>query len=207
MTGVLLAGGRSRRMGIDKASAGFEFEGEPLAARVVRLLGDTCDEILVASGDGERLAWLGLPQVRDARAHRGPLSGVVAGLEAASNDLVAVVAVDMPFVNARLLRELARLRVEDDALIPMSARGAEPLHAVYARTAAGPLRDRLETGTLAIRAAVETLAVRYVQEDVWRTFDPSGAFASNLNRPSDLGPAPSLTRRSARRDRAPDRSG
>jgi molybdopterin-guanine dinucleotide biosynthesis protein A len=186
MTGVLLAGGRSVRMGVDKASRGFLFEGEPLAARVARRLAEACDEVVVASGDGERLVWLGLPQVADERAGSGPLSGLVAGLEAASNDLVAVVAVDMPFASARLLRELADLRAQEDALIPVSRSGAEPLHAVYAKGAVGGLRDSLEAGTLSVRAAIEAIAVRFVHEDVWRTADPSGAFASNLNRPSDL---------------------
>jgi molybdopterin-guanine dinucleotide biosynthesis protein A len=71
LTGLMLAGGRSRRMGVDKAS--FVFDGQRLGTRVARVLGAVCDEILVASGDGERLAWLGLPQVADAEPDRGPL--------------------------------------------------------------------------------------------------------------------------------------
>jgi molybdopterin-guanine dinucleotide biosynthesis protein A len=89
LSGLLLAGGGSTRMGRDKTAPDFLFEGEPLAARVARLLREACDEVIVASGDGERLAWLGLPQVADAIPGSGPLRGLVAGLEAAKHQLVA----------------------------------------------------------------------------------------------------------------------
>ena len=70
-------------MGRDKA--GIPFEGGTLASRAARKLAEVCDEVLVASGDGKRLASLGLRQVADATAERGPLGGIVAGLEAAGH--------------------------------------------------------------------------------------------------------------------------
>ncbi len=184
MTGLILAGGRSLRMGADKAAIGFE--GEPLASRVARRVAAVCDEVIVASGDGERLSWLHLPQVADVRPGIGPLGGLIAGLEAASNDLVAVVAVDMPFASGQVLRLMADLLSEHDAAVPVTARGTEPLHAVYAASATGPLRASVEAGTRAVRAALEALSVRLVPHAVWREADPSGSFASNVNRPEDL---------------------
>jgi molybdopterin-guanine dinucleotide biosynthesis protein A len=187
LTGLILAGGRSVRMGRDKAT--LEFEGEPMLLRVARLLRDACDEILVASGDGVRLKAFGLPQVADAAPAAGPLGGLVAGLERASNLLIAAVAVDMPFVNAGLLRAIASLWVSEDAVVPISADGPEPLHAVYARTAAEPLRGSLAAGTFGLRLALATLRVRFVDDAIWRASDPSGTFARNLNAPADLGGA------------------
>jgi molybdopterin-guanine dinucleotide biosynthesis protein A len=145
-----------------------------------------CDEVLVASGDGERLAELGLPQVADAHPGAGPLGGIVAGLRAASNDMVAVVAVDMPFASPAVLRMLASARGDHDAVVPVTDRGAEPLHAIYARTAAAPLAAQLEGGTLAVHRALEGMRVRYVAQHQWREADPSGRFASNVNLPDDL---------------------
>ena len=116
MTGVILAGGRSSRMGTDKAL--IEFDGEPLGERVLRMLRAACDPILVASGDGRRLGSLGVPQVADVVAEAGPLGGIVAGLEAAETDLVAVVAVDMPFASAEVLRLLAERWNGEDAVVP-----------------------------------------------------------------------------------------
>jgi molybdopterin-guanine dinucleotide biosynthesis protein A len=185
LTGLILAGGRSVRMGQDKAT--LTFEGEPLLARVARLLGDVCDEILVASGDGTRLEAFGLKEVPDAVPDAGPLGGLVAGIEHASNPLVAAVAVDMPFVSAPLVRAMASLWEAEDAIVPVSGRGPEPLHAVYARQAAVPLRLCLADGTLALRRALDALRVRLVDEVAWRELDPSGGFARNLNVPADLG--------------------
>jgi molybdopterin-guanine dinucleotide biosynthesis protein A len=185
MSGLILAGGQSLRMGQDKAT--LVFDGEPLLARVARLLGHACDEILVASGDGTRLEAFGLPQVADVVPDAGPLGGLVAGLERATNPLVAAVAVDMPFVSAPLLRALAHLWTVEDAIVPVTDRGPEPLHAVYARAAAVPLRRRLDDGVFALRRALATLRMRFVDEPVWREADPSGGFARNLNAPADLG--------------------
>jgi molybdopterin-guanine dinucleotide biosynthesis protein A len=171
-------------MGRDKAS--LVFEGTSLAERVARLLAEVCDEVLVASGDGERLAALGLPQVADAHPGTGPLGGILAGLRAASNEVVAVVAVDMPFASPAVIRMLASARGDHDAVVPVTDRGVEPLHAIYARTAAAPLAAQLEGGTRAVQRALEGLTVRYVAQDEWREADPSGRFASNVNLPDDL---------------------
>jgi molybdopterin-guanine dinucleotide biosynthesis protein A len=184
LTGILLAGGRSVRMGRDKAS--LEFEGEPLAARVLRRLSEACEEVLVASGDGGRLGWLGVAQVADAIPDAGPLAGIVAGLEHASNEVVAVVAVDMPYASGPLLRSLAELRTDEDAVVPVTDRGPEPLHAVYAKAAAPAIRHRLEDGERAVHRALRSLRVREAGPEAWRRIDPTGRFPINVNRPEDV---------------------
>jgi molybdopterin-guanine dinucleotide biosynthesis protein A len=173
-------------MGTDKAS--FEFEGEPLARRAARVLDEVCREVVVASGDGRRLDWLGLPQVADAVPDAGPLGGIAGGLEAASHSLVAVLAVDMPHANPALFRLLAGTWHGEDAVVPASEHGPEPLHAVYARAAAPPLRAALDAGERAVHRALERLRVRLLRPDEWRAADPSGRFAWNVNRPADLPP-------------------
>jgi molybdopterin-guanine dinucleotide biosynthesis protein A len=184
MTGLILAGGSGARMGRDKAS--MPFEGEPMASRVARLLAEACDEVLVASGDGFRLAWVGLPQVADATPAAGPLGGLVSGLEAASNELTAAVAVDMPYVSGGLLGLMADLWDGEDAVVPRSQYGPEPLHALYASSAGPPLRAALSDGTRSLREALGRLSIRDVPEGIWRRVDSTGRFAWNLNRPEDL---------------------
>jgi molybdenum cofactor guanylyltransferase len=184
MTGLLLAGGGSRRMGRDKA--GIEFEGETLASRVVRTLAEVCQEVLVASGDGTHLAGLGLQQVADPVPEPGPLGGIVAGLEAARHPLVAVVAVDMPFASPTLLRMLAEMAAGQDALVPVTDRGPQPLHAVYVTGAATAFRAEIDAGRLSVRAALASVRTRYVTPGEWTAADPSGRFAENLNTPEDL---------------------
>jgi molybdopterin-guanine dinucleotide biosynthesis protein A len=185
LTGLLLAGGGSRRMGRDKTAPDFLFDGEPLAARVARLLGQVCDEVLVASGDGARMAWLGLPQIPDGVPDSGPLGGLVAGLERAAHPLVAAVAADMPFASPALLRLLASLADGRAAAVPVGDRGIEPLHAVYATAARPVLEAALQDRRLSVRDALAGLDVRTVGEGEWRPADPSGRFAWNVNRPED----------------------
>ncbi len=184
LTGLILAGGASSRMGVDKAL--LEFDGQPLLRRVARRLHPVCSELLVASGDGERLAGFGYRQIADARPGSGPLGGLVAGLEAAPNDLVAAVAVDMPFASGAMFAFLAERWDGEDAVVPVSDRGPEPLHAVYARSADRPLRRCLEDGTLSVIRSLDSLRVTWVDRTGWEGIEPLGRFASNLNRPEDL---------------------
>src|SRR5438105_2002395 len=108
-------------MGRDKAS--MEVGGEPLAVLVVRALRSLGGDVIVASGDGHRLGWLGERQVADALPDAGPLGGIVAGLEAAASDLAAVVAVDMPYASAAVLLALADARRDEDAVVPRTEGG------------------------------------------------------------------------------------
>ncbi len=184
LTGLLLAGGASSRMGADKAS--LVVDGEPLARRVATVLSHVCGRVLVASGDGHRLDWLDLAEVADVEPAAGPLSGLIAGLEAAETPLVAVVAVDMPDASDAVIRLLAARMPGHDAAVPRTERGLEPLHAVYAAAAAAALRAAFEGGERSVTRALERLDVTVVEPDEWASADPSGGFARNLNRPADL---------------------
>jgi molybdenum cofactor guanylyltransferase len=184
VTGLLLAGGRGTRMGRDKAE--IEFEGQPLARRVADVLAEVAGRVLVASGDGNRLAWLGLDQIADVLPDAGPLSGIVAGLERSETALVAVAAVDMPFASAPLYRLLADRWSGQDAVVPVSERGREPLHALYAADAAAQLRVLLEHGERSVLRALTGLRILDVPPSEWRGVDPDGAFARNVNLPRDL---------------------
>lgn len=175
-------------MGSDKTAPDFLIEGEPLAARVARALDEACDGVLVASGDGKRMAWLGLPQVPDALPESGPLGGLVAGLDAAAHPHVAVAAADMPYASPAVLRLLATLIGGHDAAVPVSTNGTEPLHAVYARSALASFEAALRGGRLSVRVALEGLDVRVVTEAEWAAADPDGRFAENVNRPEDREP-------------------
>jgi len=171
-------------MGADKAA--LVVEGEPLARRVADVLERCCASVLVASGDGRRLGWLGLPQVTDVEADAGPLGGLIAGLEAAPTPQVAVVAVDMPDASEAVFGLLAGRMHGHDAAVPRTDNGLEPLHAVYATTAAAALRTAFEDGERSVTRALDRLDVVVVEPSEWRAADPSGRFARNLNRPSDL---------------------
>lgn len=184
MTGVVLAGGRSRRMGADKAL--LEVEGVALVDGVAAVLGEVCDEVLIASGDGMRLARPG--EIADAVPDAGPLGGLLAAIRAATHPLLAVVAVDMPHANAAVLKALAEELGEADAAVPVVDGRAHPLHAVYAVRTTGALRDYLDGGGRSVMGFLETIEVRECGPEVWGGADPAGRFTTNLNRPA-LGPS------------------
>lgn len=184
LTGLLLAGGASTRMGTDKAA--LAVDGIPLARRAAAVLTETCAHVLVASGDGRRLDWLGFPQVEDIEPGAGPLAGLVAGLETTPTPYAAVLAVDMPDASGAVLRLLAERIGEHQAAVPRTQHGQEPLHAVYAASAARPLRAAFEAGERSVVRALASLDVVEVQPGEWAPADPSGRFARNVNRPGDL---------------------
>ena len=184
MSGLVLAGGASRRMGRDKAQ--IVLGGEPLVMRAVRLLTQVCTDVVVASGDGHRLDHLGLPQVADAVPDAGPLGGIAAGLEAAHHGLVAVVAVDMPAASPAVLTLLAGLWKGEAAVVPVVQDRWEPLHAVWARSAAPGIMACLQAGDRKVRRVLANLGVRLVEEGEWAAAESTGTFAANLNVPMDL---------------------
>jgi molybdopterin-guanine dinucleotide biosynthesis protein A len=169
LTGILLVGGASRRFGSPKALA--ELDGETLAARAWRTLGQVCSERLAF---GKRRDGLGLPfeLVDDDSDARAPIAGVVAGLRAAANEVCIVLPVDVPFIRASQLRALAAACA--DAAVPQTG----PLPGAYRRSALPVLERRLAAGQLALRDAIAELDVNVVDLDV--------SALVNVNEPSQL---------------------
>jgi len=133
LTGLLLCGGRSRRMGRDKAT--LELAGRSLIERALDVLDAVAPATLLATGSEPRHAELGRPLVQDEVEGAGPLAGLAAGLAAARTRWVACLPCDAPRVNARLVRALlerARMLGLDVAALA-SARGLEPAIAVVDR--------------------------------------------------------------------------
>ena len=157
-------------------------DGESLLQRAVTRLRTVADPIIIA-GDIS----IPLPDdvivVRDARAAAGPLGGIVAALDASPHELCAVLAVDMPDADAVLLRTLATQWDGDDAVVPVSDTGLEPLHAIYARAALPALRASLAAQRLALHDALATMRVRRVEA---AAVHARPGFAGNLNTPADL---------------------
>jgi molybdopterin-guanine dinucleotide biosynthesis protein A len=184
LTGLVLCGGGSTRMGREKAL--IPVAGRPLVLRVASLLHLGCDPVLLAPGRPGRLGPLGYREVEDASPGSGPLGGLVAGLAASPHSLLAVAAVDMPFPSPALFTLLAALHEGEEAVVPRVRSRPEPLHAVYATASLPKLQVALGRGTLSLGAVLADLRVRWVDEEEWITADPSGRFAINLNREDDL---------------------
>jgi len=188
LTGVVLAGGRSRRMGTDKALLRWPpgaADGPSLLELTAARLATLCEEVLVVGS--REPAPAGTREVPDLYPDGGSLGGIASGLQVAQHPRALVVATDMPFLNAALLRWLAERPGAWDAIVPLSPEGRpEPLHAVYAQTCLAPLRRRVEAGQLKIQDFLDEVATRFIRAEEWHTADPDGRSFFNLNTPEDL---------------------
>jgi molybdenum cofactor guanylyltransferase len=142
LTGVLLVGGASRRFGSPKAMA--RFEGETLAERAWRVLGEACDE-RIAVGKAVDELLLPFPVLDDGSDVRAPLAGVVAGLRAAAHELCVFLPVDCPLMSAESLLQLA------DAAVIAAVPPTGPLPGVYRRMLLAPFEEKLSRGDYSLR--------------------------------------------------------
>ncbi|MBU0492776.1 MAG: molybdenum cofactor guanylyltransferase [Chloroflexi bacterium] len=199
LTGLILAGGHSHRLGQDKALVRLDETGPTLIERVAAVVQPLCDEVLVVGGDPARYAFLGLPLVPDVYAGAGALGGIYAGLCAARHEYALAVACDMPFLNAALLRYMADQPRDYDVLVPRWATeaggkgqlytpknelAAQTLHAIYGRACQPPMRALIEAGERRIIAFFPQVRVRTIEPDQVARFDPTGRSFFNVNTPA-----------------------
>lgn len=188
--GVILAGGKSSRMGTNKAL--LDFEGEPLIGRLARRFGEWFEQVIIVTNTPEEYAFLGLPMVGDRIPGLGPLSGLEAGLTASRFDLAFFAACDMPFMAEGFVRHLISLAPEHDIVVPQVAGEYEPMHAVYRRTCLASVTAKLEARRLRLLSIFEEVRLRVVTEAEIRPFgDPKRIFF-NCNTPDELKRAKEL---------------
>ncbi len=188
VTLAVQAGGESLRMGQDKALV--LFRGQPLILRVLERLAGLGDETLITTNHPEDLRpILNLPLVPDLLPDQGALGGLYTALCVASHPLVAVVACDMPFVNAGLLAAERDWLEADraDLVVPRPPQGIEPFHAVYRRDTCLPLiLEALQRGQRRVDSWFGQAQGRYVEPAEIAPFDPGGLAFCNINTPEEL---------------------
>lgn len=180
---VVLAGGKSSRMG--RAKALLPFGGEPLIAHIVRSLGLLFAEAVVVAAPDQEMPPLPVTLVRDEVAYQGPVGGIYYGLKAASGEVAFVTACDVPFLNLPLISYLVSEISDYDVVVPIWQGRLQPLHAVYRRGVAAALRGQLERGELRPIFLFDKVRTRKIQEDSLRQFDPEGLSFLNMNTPED----------------------
>ena len=170
-------------MGVDKAT--ITLGGTTLLARAVAHRDEVCDPVLIAPGD-TATTLDGRQSVTDAVRDAGPLGGVVAALRASPHLLLTVVAVDLPWIDPRLLQLLAGVIGDADVAVCETAGGVEPLHAVYATSILEEAEAALAGPDRSLRGLIARVKARRVPESEWRAAGISERFARNLNTPEDV---------------------
>lgn len=194
VTGIVLAGGSSRRFPPDKLA--LVVDGRPLLWRAIESVATVCDEIIVVIGHAApppELPSSAVPirVVRDRVADAGPVAGLAAALDAAHGEWALVAAGDTPHLRPELLRPLRERAVASgrDGAVLVSGGLPRPLPAILRRrtalTAAHALR--IDAGP-ALRDVVTALDVEALGEEWWRAHDPTGAWRDDIDRPEDLRP-------------------
>jgi len=184
---VIQAGGESRRIGRDKAL--LPFLGQPLIMRLLSRLASVADELLVTSNQPENYRFLGLTPTPDLLPGLGALGGLYTALSIATHPYVAVVACDMPFASPELFAfELVMLlETGVDVVIPRTAAGTEPFHAIYKReTCLSHVHAALEAGKRRVDAWFHNVNIRYLEPEDIQPYDPDGLAFLNINTMDDL---------------------
>jgi molybdenum cofactor guanylyltransferase len=192
--GFVTAGGKSSRMGRDKAW--LELGGMTLIERVVAALRPVTERVTIIANRPE-YARLGLPVVADTQPGVGPLEAIRTALANSRQPRVALAGCDLPFVTAQLFAHLLRVADDPQAVVPLDGGGRlEPLCAIYSTAALGAVSELIAAGERKVSRLFDRVPTRFVTFDEICHLDGAAFFFENINSPADYGRAVErLTRR------------
>ena len=196
ISGIVLAGGQSSRLGMDKSFVNVK--GQSLIEQIVAKLTRLSDDVVIVTNSPEKYDHLEARLVGDIYPGKGALGGIYSGLRAVANAQSLVVACDMPFLDLNLLRYMILLACGHDVVIPRIGEFLEPLHALYSKSCLEPIDRLLARGGLKIVDFFSEVRVRYVEEEEVDIFDPQHLSFFNVNTLSDLEEMKKLARRGKR---------
>lgn len=154
ITGIVLAGGKSTRMGSNKAF--LNLGGLSLVERVTKVLSLVCKEILIVGDNKDELTSLGYPVIPDTYSDCGPLAGIHAGLKAANNYYSFVTACDTPFIDEKIILKIIEEAGDYDAVIMKHQDYHEPLFSLYSKTFIPIAEKAIKKGNYSITSVLST---------------------------------------------------
>lgn len=199
ITSIILAGGRSSRLGREKLAE--VIAGKSLIERAISRISSLSQEILIVISQKQARSSLpsyAYPEAKtvvDLYPETGSLIGIYTGLVHSSNFLNLVVACDMPFLNLKLLRYMVKIAPGFDVVIPRIGDQVEPLHTLYSKNCMGPMENLIKQDNLKITGFFDSVKVRYVGEEELDRFDPERLSFFNINTEADLKKARMLAAR------------
>lgn len=184
MTGIILSGGKSSRMGENKAFV--ELGGERLLDRTITLFRDLFDEIILVTNDPRAYLDLDLTIVTDIIPGKGALGGIYSGLFFARSERAFVAPCDMPFLDRSFITWMLSKAADCDVLVPAPADGLQPLHAVYSRRCLPAMKKLIDDDRLQIKLLFKRCRTVEIPPQVLKPFDPEGIMFQNINSRGDL---------------------
>lgn len=183
--GFVLAGGRSSRMGRDKAL--LEIDGVRMLDRALDLMRHVGISPAVVGSFGELSREAGVRLIPDDWPGAGPLGGIATALFESRARWSLVMACDMPYLTKEWLEYLLGRAAGStaDAAVPMNERGPEPMCAIYGKNAEPIVRTAVESGIRKVKEGLLRLRIDYIERAEWKGFDSDGLLFKNMNTPAD----------------------
>jgi molybdenum cofactor guanylyltransferase len=181
MTGVILAGGQSRRMGQDKCL--LKLKGKELILYAASILEPNCDKIIISSNN-TNYSCFGYPVIPDLYSLRGPLGGIVSVMKSLDSNIFAFIPCDMPFVPPELFVFLVENKQGKQAVVPVFNGEAEPLVMIIDKTVLPVAEKFLKAGNYKILNFLNSINTKFVEIDASAQFFSFDMFV-NINTPED----------------------
>ena len=183
MTGIILAGGKNTRIGMEKAflRIGNKVIIEEISAKLSRIL----PKIMVVTNSPNSYYYLGVEVVKDILPGKGALGGIYSGLAASETHYNFVLACDMPFISLNLIEYMRKNAEGYDVVIPKLNNYFQPLHAIYSKDCIQPIREQLHRNDLQIFGFFDRVEVKCISGGEVKAFDPGGIAFFNINTKDD----------------------
>lgn len=184
ITGVILAGGKSSRMGTDKGL--MEFQGEKMISRTMKMFRGLFREIIVVTNLPLDYLDQDARIVTDIFPGKGPIGGIHTGLFFSSNEHAFFAACDMPFFSSEFISYMISRIGNYDIIVPETEKGAQPLHAIYSRKCLNRINTLIREDRLKVTGFYKSFRVLGIPPEEIARFDPENRIFLNVNTPEDL---------------------
>ena len=185
MDALILAGGENKRMPVIKAF--IEINHRKIIDSNVNLLKTMFNRVIISTNNPELYFYLGIPMVGDIINYKGPMTGIFSALNLPDVSELFVLACDMPFINAILIKYIADMwKDEWDALIPIFNEKPQPLHGIYSKKIVKKMQAEIEYEKRSLIEFLRKINISYIEEKEVRNIDPEGRSFVNINTIKDL---------------------
>jgi molybdopterin-guanine dinucleotide biosynthesis protein A len=184
ITGIILSGGKSRRMGENKAF--IEIEGVPIIQRIYSLFKELFQEVIIVTNQVELFNNFDSKIYSDLLPNKGVLGGLYTGIFFSTFLYSFCVACDMPFIKQSLVQYLIKHMEDEDVIVPRTKDGLQPLHAIYSKHCLDPIKIIIEQGKYKIIDFYHMVKVKIIEENDFVSLDPLRMSFINVNTPEEL---------------------
>jgi molybdopterin-guanine dinucleotide biosynthesis protein A len=184
LSGIILSGGKSIRMGENKAF--IEVEGIPIIRRIYNLFEKLFEEIIIVTDQRESFLDFNAKIYADLFPHRGVLGGLYTGLFFSHFHYTFCVACDMPFLKESIIQFLIKNIGDYDVVVPKTKDGLQPLHSIYSKNCLEPIEKIIGKNQYKVIDLYPMVRVNIIMENEFSYLDPTNESFINVNTPEEL---------------------